>query len=121
MKKIEEALWKDYKNISDQLNVEDNTNIEHYKAALEERDKIRNEIIKIKQIDSERNINSNKIESENKRDKIRNRITIITTVTNILLSIYCINRTFKFDQVSTVTSTLGRNILNGFVPKLPKK
>ena len=38
-----------------------------------------------------------------------------------LLSLYAIIRTFNFDQESTVTSTLGRNILNNVVPKLFKK
>ena len=109
MSKIEEALWQDYKAISDRIEVLD-IESEGYEAALGERDKLRNELLKLEQI-----------ESENKREKIRNGITVGTFVVSTGVSLYAIAKTFKFDQVATVTSTLGRNILNGVVPKIMKR
>ena len=121
MKEIKDALWKDYKKISDRIENVKANETESYKIALEERDKIRNELIKLEQIQQERNTSDSKIESETKRDNIRNIITISTFVISTALSAYAIGKTFKFDQDSTVTSTLGRNILNGVVPKLTKR
>ena len=120
MEKINDALWQDYKAISDCI---EGLQIgsEGYEAALEERDKLRNELIKLKQIEEEKNIKKYQMESEDKREKIRNGITIGTFVVSTGVSIYAIAKTFKFDQVATVTSTLGRNILNGVVPKLLKR
>ena len=109
MGKVKEALWADYKAISDLIKSLDEKS-ERYAAALDERDKLRNELIKVEQI-----------ESENNREKIRNGITIGTFVVTTGVSIYAIAKTFKFDQVATVTSTLGRNILNGVVPKMLKR
>lgn len=121
MKKIEEALWSDYKDVSNLIKGIDTKQSELYKTTLEERDKIRNEMIKLKQIQQERFMSDSKIESENRRDKVRNRITLITFGVTTLVSVYAMMTTFKFDQGSTVTSTLGRGILNGFVPKLSKR
>ena len=118
MKKIEEALWRDYDEISESIKsirADKQNYAELYKVALEEKDKIRNEIIQ------EKIINDVKIESENKRDKTKNRITIatfsVTTIVSVLLAI----ETFAFDQGHTLTGTLSRGILNGFIPKLPKR
>lgn len=121
MKKIEEALWSDYKDVSNLIKGMDTKQTEIYKTTLEERDKIRNEIIKLKQIHQEKIMSDSKIESENRRDRVRNRITLATFGVTTLVSVYAMLRTFKFDQGSTVTSTLGRGILNGFIPKLPKR
>lgn len=120
MSKIKEALWNDYEVISDYIEKLE-ANSEMYEAALDERDKLRNELIKLEQIEQDKNAKLSEIESENKREKIRNGITIGTFVVSTGVSIYAIAKTFKFDQVATVTSTLGRNILNGVVPKLFKR
>lgn len=120
MSKIKEALWKDYKTISDLIDELD-IKSERYQAALEERDRLRNELIKLEQIKLESDAKISQIESENKREKIRNGITIGTFVVTTGVSVYAIAKTFKFDQVATVTSTLGRNILNGVVPKMLKR
>ena len=120
MKKIEDALWQDYKKAGDQIN-DCGFAAEGYEILLEERDKIRNELIKLKQIEVEQNGNIFKAQSEDKRDKIRNIISICTFTVTTLVSICTINKTFKFDQESTVTSTLGRNILNGVIPKMLKR
>lgn len=120
MEKIKQALWKDYEGASKELK-ELNIGSEEYKALAEERDKLRNELIKLEQIEQETNIKETQIKSEDKREKVRNGITIGTFVVTTGISVYTIAKTFKFDQVATVTSTLGRNILNGVVPKLLKR
>lgn len=120
MNKIKEALWKDYKESGDLINKLD-AGSDAYKAALEERDKLRNELIKLEQIEQEKEMKQTQIESEDKREKIRNGISIGTFAITTGVSIYAIAKTFKFDQVATVTSTLGRNILNGVVPKMLKR
>ena len=105
MKETKENLWADYKTVSKQINDLEIADA-NYKMALEERDKIRNEIIKCDQL-----------ESENKRELLRNVITVLTFVGTSAITIYGIRKTFKFDDVSTVTSTLGRPILNSIIPK----
>ena len=131
MKRINETLWKDYESVSNQI--ESCTNKDDgYKLLLEERDKLRNELIKFGQttieadlkklqMETETKIKEAQIEAENKREKIRNQITIGTFAVTTSVSIYAIVKTFKFDQVATVTSTLGRNILSGVVPKMFKR
>lgn len=120
MSEIKEALWQDYKATSDLIKGLD-VDSENYKTALEERDKIRNELLKFEQIEQDKEIKMSQIKSENEREKVRNKITIGTFVVSTGISVYAIAKTFKFDQVATVTSTLGRNILNGVVPKMLKR
>ena len=117
---IEDALWKDYKDLGDLISVMGNDN-ERKNGVLEERDKIRNELLKLEQSKNEIKIKREEISAEDEREKIRNRITIATFRISTAISLYAIIRTFRFDQDSTVTSTLGRNILNGVIPKLFKK
>lgn len=120
MSKIKEALWQDYEAISKTIGELD-VKSDRYETALEERDKLRNELIKLEQINLDREAKLSQIKSEDKREKIRNGITIGTFVVTTGVSVYTIAKTFKFDQVATVTSTLGRNILNGVVPKMLKR
>lgn len=120
MSKIKEALWSDYEATGDLIKILD-ANSEKYKAALEERDKLRNELIKLEQIEQDKELKITQIKSDDEREKIRNGITIGTFVVSTAISVYAITKTFKFDQVATVTSTLGRNILNGVVPKMLKR
>jgi hypothetical protein len=120
MKKIKETLWADYENVSDKLKVTDIDNAK-YESLLEERDKIRNELIKLEQSTMDVELKRTQIEVENKRDTVRNLITIGTFVVSTSLSLYAISKTFRFDQESTVTSTLGRGILNSVIPKMSKR
>lgn len=120
MRKVRDALWQDYTAVSSQiksLKADD----DGYQTALEERDKLRNELIKLSQIEEDNRVKISQIEAEDRREKIRNGITIGTFIVSTGISIYAIAKTFKFDQVATVTSTLGRNILNGVVPKMLKR
>lgn len=120
MNKIEETLWNDYVKVNELIEVTE-VNDEGYKLLLEEKDRIRNELIKLKQNDMDVNLKLTQVKAEDKREKIRNGITIGTFVVSTGVSVFAIVKTFKFDQVATVTSTLGRNILNGVVPKMFKR
>jgi len=118
--KIEEALWQDYENAGDRISGLDVEKTESLKVALEDRDKIRNELIKIEQMKIEEELEGERIKSDSKKDIIRNAISVITFGVTTGVSVYTIIKTFKFDQASTVTSTLGRNVLNGVIPKLKR-
>lgn len=118
--KIEEALWQDYNDASERISGLSIEQTESFKIALEDRDKIRNELIKMEQMENEKNAQNEQIKSESKKDIIRNVLSVITFGVTTGVSIYTIIKTFKFDQVSTVTSTLGRNALNGVIPKLKR-
>jgi hypothetical protein len=117
---IEEALWKDYNDLGDIIKVVSDGD-ERKNVLLEERDKIRNEIIKYVQSKNETDVKKEEILAENKRERNRNRALYITNGATFILSLYAIYRTFVFDQDSTMTSTLGRNIMNAFIPKIGKK
>lgn len=120
MSKIEETLWSNYEDVNDLIEGTDITSNE-YKLLLEERDKIRNELITIDQFDQEIDVKISQIECDNMKDRVRNGITIGTFLISTGISVYAISKTFKFDQVATITSTLGRNILNGVIPKMGKR
>lgn len=120
MKRIKETLWNDYNAVSNQIK-DFKSGDANYELLLEERDKIRNELIKLEQTDIETTLKKSQMEVEDKREKVRNNITIGTFAITTGISVYAIIKTFKFDQGATVTSTLGRNILNGVVPKMFKR
>lgn len=120
MKKITDTLWENYTKVNEQIEKLE-VNDEQRQVLYEERDKIRNELIKIAQANMEMEVKKSQIEAENDREKTRNIITLGTFAVTTGVSVYAIARTFKFDQVATVTSTLGRNILNGVVPKMFKR
>ena len=130
MKKLKETLWADYDKVSNQIGSCEE--LEKYKLLLEERDKIRNEILKLEQgnveadlkrqqMINEVEVKSVQINSEASREKIRNYINLGTFTVSTSISLIALYKTFKFDEVATVTSTMGRNILNGFVPKMFKR
>lgn len=120
MHKIEEALWSDYDIISGQLKSlsQDDDN---YGKLLKERDDIRQELVRLEQLKNERNINIKQIETNNKQDIVRNIISLTNFVLTSALSFYTIKKTFKFDEKMTITSTLGRNAVNGAIPKIGKR
>lgn len=120
MHKIKNALWSDYENVSGLLKGLDKGD-ERYESALKERDNIRNELLKIEQIELEKTTNEKQLKSESRKDLIHRIIEVSTFTVSTLVSIYSIVLTFKFDQSSTITSTLGRNILSGAIPKANKR
>ena len=116
---IEDALWQDYKDACGRIEKMNGTE-QNYHDELEERDRIRNEIIKMKQLSQDKELKENETKVENRNEIIRTVINVATTATTLVIQIVLCNKTFKFDQQSTVTSTLGRGILNGVTPKLKK-
>lgn len=122
MDEIEKELWNDYKNISnliDDMSIVDD--VEAYKIVLEDRDKIRNELIKLEQIKQEERVNNVKVKSENKRDNFHNIITVGSVVLQTGFGLFALITTFEFDKSATITSTLGRGILNSCIPKIIRK
>lgn len=120
MEKTKEALWADYERVSKQiesLEVKD----EKYQVLLEERDKIRNELIKLEQVNMDVDLKKLQIEAEDKREKVRNGITIGTFAITTGVSIWTVLKTFKFDEVATMTSTLGRSSVSNVVSKIFKR
>lgn len=118
--KIEDALWADYDRISDLIKVTDDTD-ERKPKLFEELGKIRSDLLRFELSKNEVTIKREEIKAEDEREKVRNKITLITFGVSTSLSLYAIIRTFRFDMESTVTSTLGRSILNSVVPKVFKR
>lgn len=112
---IENALWKDYNDLGDIMKVIGESN-EQKSDIIDERDRIRQELIKLEQSKNEIRVKREEIDAENKREQVRNRITMITFGVSTGLSLYAIIMTFYFDRDRTITSTLGRNILNSVLP-----
>lgn len=105
MKETKDAFWANYKKVDEQLkNL--NENSEHYEVLLKERDNIRNEILKLEQI-----------EAENKREKYRNIVSCTTFGVSLMVGGWAFLRTLKFDESATLTST-NSNIVNNFVSRM---
>lgn len=119
-KNIREALWANYNAIEKEIN-EMNGNGENYEIKLEERDKIRNELLKLEQLTNDKQIKHLQFEIDKKNEFIRNLITIGTFSVNFIGCVYFTFKSFDFDKQSTMTSTMGRGILSNFMPKLFKK
>lgn len=120
MEKTKETLWSDYKKVSEKIESLDIKD-EGYELLLEERDKIRNELIKLEQVNMDSDLKKLQIAAEDKREKIRNGITIGTFAITTSVGIWTVIKTFKFDQVATITSTLGRNSITNTVSKMFKR
>ena len=120
MHKIKQALWSDYENVSGLIKGLDKGS-EYYEDAVKERDNIRKVLIDLAQIESTKVINEKQLKSETRKDLINKIIDVTTFTVTTAVSIYSIILTFRFDQSSTITSTLGRNILSGAIPKANKR
>jgi len=120
MKKTKETLWADYDKVTKQIDGL-TPNDSGYQVLLEERDKIRNELIKLEEANMESDLKKLQIEAENKREKVRNAITIGTFTVTTSVGIWTVLKTFRFDEVGTVTSTLGRNSISNVFGKMFKR
>ena len=78
-------------------------------------------MVKLEQIENEKSVKLSQIKAENKRELIRTAVTVVTFGVSIAHSVWGIKKTFSFDQESTVTSTLGRGLLQGVIPKVLKR
>lgn len=119
MKETRDLLMKDYSMVNDLLTVTKG-DAEGRGDLLKERDNIRNELIKMDSIDMEAKTKEAEIKAEDRREKVRNGITIGTFAVTSLISIWAVLKTFKFDETGTVTSTLGRGILGNITPKFKR-
>lgn len=119
MNKTKDLVMKDYNQTGDFITVIGPEH-ENYGKVAKDRDDIRKELIQIATVEMENETKRFEIETENKREKIRNRITIGTFAITSIISIWAVVKTFKFDEEGTVTSTLGRGILGGIMPKFKK-
>ena len=119
MRKTKDLIMADYSKNGKFLDEIDATH-ENYSKIVKERDDIRKELIEIVKVEMENETKKLEIENENKREKIRNRITLGTFAVTSVISIWAVMKTFKFDEEGTVTSTLGRGILSGIMPKFRK-
>ena len=119
MKKTKDLLMLDYNKNGEYLSLIGPDN-EHHGKLLKDRDDIRKELIQVEIAYMEAENKKAEIEAENKREKIRNGIVIGTFTVTSMISIWAVLKTFKFDQEGTVTSTLGRGILSGLIPKFKK-
>lgn len=111
MKELERILLEEYygdRNKLDDLEV----GTEEYKTVLEDKQKTVSDLVKVKQI-----------ESENNREKYRNWIAVGTTLFVGFHEWRKLVKVLKFDEVSTVTSTMGRSIINngGLLSKIFKR
>lgn len=120
MEKTKETLWADYSKVSEQIKQLEVTDA-NYELLLEERDKIRNELIKLEQANLDVELKKLQLEAENKREKVRNGITIGTFAITTGVSVWTVLKTFRFDQESTITSTLGRTSISNVVSKMFKR
>lgn len=120
MNNIKTALWQNYNDINGRMESMELVSDE-YKVASKVRDDLLNELLKLEQLENEKNTKISQIKAENKREWIRTGVTLFTFGVSIGYSIWGVNKTFRFDEVSTVTSTLGRGILQGVVPKITKR
>lgn len=109
MKETREILLADYDDISEKLKCI-NKDDDAYVSLLNDRKSIRDELVKMEEINS-----------ENKRDKIRNIITVGTFTITSTLSVWGLLRTLRFDESATITSTAGRGIVSDVVLKMFKK
>ena len=119
MEETRELLMDDYNRISDILKViapdsPDRSGLER------ERDNIRKELIELDSVYMNAKMKEAEIKAENKREKVRNGITIGTFLIGTYVSVWAVIRTFEFDVDGTITSTLGRGILGSIVPKTKK-
>lgn len=117
---IREAIWANYDEIQREIK-SIGENDDTYEIKLEERDKIRNELLKLEQLRNDREIKNMQFEIDKKNEFIRNLITIGTFSINFIGCVYFTIKSFDFDKESTMTSTMGRGILSNFMPKLFKK
>lgn len=116
MEKVKEALWEDYEEKKSLMKTL-TPGTDEYKIVSTEVDNIRKELIDVGQTEIDKELKENQIQNDNRKETTKNRITIGTFVITTGISLYALHNTFKFDEFKTVTSTLGRNILNSFLPK----
>lgn len=118
MDELENILKNDYDNAKKTLGEIGKTNVEVYTKTLEDRDKIRSEMIECKRIKYESEMKNKELETKKHQELQENIRTYLKVGTIIILSIgsaILTHRHFKetldFDRVSTSTSTNGKKTI----------
>lgn len=114
---IMNSLWNSYNELKEEIENIEEKGGDYYKTLLEELDKIRRALIDHEKIQKESDIKNKQLKSEEKRERKRNIITIIS----LIVSVIGMLMTFNFDKTSTITSSMGRGIINSFIPKFIKR
>jgi hypothetical protein len=120
MKETRDLLMEDYRKASDLIQVLPPESRDLDKL-MKERDDIRNELIKVDSAELDAKLKREESKVEDKREMVRNVITIATTFVTCAITVWGVRKSFKFDETGTMTSTLGRSIIGGLVPKIKQK
>ena len=87
------------------------------KAKLDEVSKLIDRLTEYEKVQMEASDRSDSIDHERKTQKIKNRQQWLNIIaTGIAIPVVGMIWTFRFDKTGTITSTLGRKILNGLLP-----
>lgn len=108
MKKVQEMLEGEYKDVAILIG-STKVGTPEYDALSREADNIRKEMIE-----------AEKINLEHKRGIMNLVYLAAGTGIGLLIQINTVNKSFKFDQTSTLTSTIGRNSVIDAATKLFK-
>lgn len=83
------------------------------KAAARERN-LKNDIL-------EHNLKCEQMENERKNEVVKHIITIGTTVVTVIVTIWGVRVSLKFEEQGTITTTVGRSMFNGIINFFRKK
>jgi len=114
MKKTRELLFEDYERLDEISKIMD-ANSDQRKDIEDMKDKIRNEIIKLDSIEMENESKRNELEFQNKWEKIKNGFKIGGFFISTWITIWSVKTSLDFDREHTITSTVGRGMVNNGV------
>lgn len=83
------------------------------KAAARERN-LKNDIL-------EHSLKREQMENERKNEVVKHIITIGTTVVTVIVTIWGVRVSLKFEEQGTITTTVGRSMFNGIINFFRKK
>lgn len=133
MEKIDEALWAEYERVSKAV---DSWEGDVHDTIFIELQKQKNELlinlnknhlsdvnvnIEMAKLKTEKEIKEYEQEQENKRNLFKGICTLVIGGGSLLISIIGLKKTFEFDKTATITSTLGRGIVNDSAKVNPNK
>lgn len=114
MKKTRELLFEDYERLDEISKIMD-ANSDQRKDIEDMKDKVRNEIIKLDSIEMENESKRNELEFQNKWEKIKNGLKIGGFFISTWITIWSVKTSLDFDREHTITSTVGRGMVNNGV------
>lgn len=111
MKKTKELLFEDYERLDEISKIMD-AKSDQRNDIEEMKDKIRNELIKYDSIEMESESKKNELEAQNKWEKHKNWINVGGVLGGLLVTIWATYTSLEFDKEHTITSTVGRGMVN---------